>query len=54
MVANKRSVLVGTAMFIAAAYAGLAQAQMYSWRDASGKMNYGYACPAGTTCKLKL
>lgn len=54
MVANKRKALVSTTIFLALAWAGVAEAQLYSWRDGKGKMSYGSVCPAGATCKIKL
>jgi hypothetical protein len=54
MVANKRKILVGTTIFVSLACAGVAEAQLYSWRDGKGKMNYGSVCPAGATCRIKL
>ncbi len=54
MVASKRKILLGTTIFVALACAGVAEAQLYSWRDGKGKMSYGSVCPAGATCKIKL
>jgi len=54
MVANNRKILIGTTIFVTLACAGVAEAQLYSWRDSKGKMSYGSVCPAGATCKIKL
>jgi Domain of unknown function (DUF4124) len=54
MVANKRKILVGTTIFVSLACAGVADAQLYSWRDGKGKMHYGSVCPPGATCRIKL
>jgi len=54
MVANNRKILIGTTIFVTLACAGVAEAQLYSWRDGKGKMSYGSVCPAGATCKIKL
>lgn len=54
MVAHKRKILIGTTVFVTLACAGVAEAQLYSWRDGKGKMSYGSVCPAGATCRIKL
>ena len=35
MVAKKRNILLGTAMLVALVFAGVADAQVYRWRDAN-------------------
>jgi len=54
MFANPRTLLIGMAALAGLGSAGVAEAQLYSWRDGNGRMSYSYACPAGATCQIML